>query len=80
MRTHALASARRAIVLAGALLFGAAVQADEIRVMSSGGFAASHLDLVSPFERSTKHKVITYYVSPEAAAAIRKYGMEPISR
>jgi molybdate transport system substrate-binding protein len=24
--------------------------------------------------------LIKYYVSPEAAAAIRKYGMEPISR
>jgi molybdate transport system substrate-binding protein len=59
MRTHVLVVARRALVLAGTLLSVAALQADEIRVMTSGGFAASHLDLVSPFERSTQHKVIT---------------------
>jgi molybdate transport system substrate-binding protein len=35
------------------------LQADDVRVMTSGGFAAPHLELVSPFERATRHHVLT---------------------
>lgn len=35
------------------------VQADEIRVLSSGGFAAPYLTLVAPFERATGHRLLT---------------------
>jgi len=38
---------------------GLPLHADEIRVMSSGGFAAAYLDLVGPFERASSHRVIT---------------------
>jgi molybdate transport system substrate-binding protein len=42
-----------------AVLTVATLWADEVRVMTSGGFAAPHLDLVSPFERATQHRVVT---------------------
>ena len=47
------------LLVAGTLLFVVTLQADEVRVMTSGGFAAPHLELVSPFERATKHRVVT---------------------
>jgi hypothetical protein len=31
--------------------------------MTSGGFAAPYLDLITPFERATKHTVITVTTS-----------------
>jgi molybdate transport system substrate-binding protein len=40
------------------LLYSAAVQAAEIRVMSSGGFKTAYVELASEFERVTGHKVI----------------------
>ena len=45
----------------GVLLAATALplHADEIRVMSSGGFAAAYLDLVGSFERASSHRVIT---------------------
>ena len=39
------------------------LQADEVRVMTSGGFAAPYLALVEPFERTTKHTVVTVTTS-----------------
>ena len=42
--------------------------ADEIRVMSSGGFAAPYLTLVTPFERATSHRLITEATSTGAGA------------
>jgi molybdate transport system substrate-binding protein len=48
-----------AVVLTGTLLAVSALHADEVRVMTSGAFAAAYLDLVGPFERATSHRVIT---------------------
>ena len=50
----------RAIPFALALLaFAAAVQAAEIRVVSSGGFAAAYRALAPEFERQTGHTLVT---------------------
>ena len=35
------------------------LHADEVRVMSSGGFASAYLDLVASFERVSSHRVVT---------------------
>ena len=44
------------------LLFVArGVAADDIRVMTSGGFTAPYLELVPGFERTTSHKVVTTF-------------------
>jgi molybdate transport system substrate-binding protein len=47
------------LLLLGMLATVVTLQADDVRVMTSGGFAAPHLDLVSPFERATRHHVLT---------------------
>ena len=39
------------------------LQADEVRVMTSGGFAAPYLAVIEPFERTTKHTVVTVTTS-----------------
>ena len=52
-------SIKAVAILAGTLLSAHALHADEIRVMTSGAFAAAYLDLVAPFERATSHRVIT---------------------
>jgi molybdate transport system substrate-binding protein len=54
---------KAAAVLAGMFLLASALHADEIRVMTSGGFAAAYLDLVAPFERATSHRVVTLATS-----------------
>jgi molybdate transport system substrate-binding protein len=59
MSTISLTRIKGALLIAGTLLFVGTLQADEVRVMTSGGFAAPHLQLISPFERATKHKVVT---------------------
>jgi molybdate transport system substrate-binding protein len=46
------------LVAAGLLLFAAAADAAEIRVMSSAGFKAAYLELAAEFERTTGHKVV----------------------
>jgi len=58
MRTLVICG-RRTVLVAAVLLFVATLQADDVRVMTSGGFAAPYLELVSPFERATKHRVVT---------------------
>jgi molybdate transport system substrate-binding protein len=40
---------------------GSAASADDIRVMTSGGFTAAFLELVPAFERATGHKVVTTF-------------------
>jgi molybdate transport system substrate-binding protein len=45
--------------LAGFLLLAGAAQADEVRVVSSGGFAAAYRTLTPEFERQTGHKLVT---------------------
>ena len=59
MSTISLTRIKGALLIAGTLLCVGTLQADEVRVMTSGGFAAPHLQLISPFERATKHKVVT---------------------
>lgn len=51
----------RALVLglAGVVLVAGEAAAAEIRVVSSGGFAAAYRALVPEFERATGHKVVT---------------------
>jgi molybdate transport system substrate-binding protein len=51
------------VVAAGTLVLLTPVLADEVRVMTSGGFAAPHLELVSPFERATTHTVVSLATS-----------------
>jgi molybdate transport system substrate-binding protein len=53
--------ARRAacIGLAASFLLMGAVQAAEVRVVSSGGFAAAYRSLAPEFERQTGHKLVT---------------------
>lgn len=43
------------------LLFARLVGAEEIHVITSGGFTAAYLQLVPEFERATGHKVITTF-------------------
>ena len=50
-------------VLALSLGTGVTAQAQEIRVMSSGGLAAPYVDLVPAIERSTSQKVVTLATS-----------------
>lgn len=53
---------RRALLLGGALLLSASLAlADEIRVISSGGFTAAYKQLVPLYEQASGHKVITSY-------------------
>jgi molybdate transport system substrate-binding protein len=54
---------RRTLLVAGPMLLVATLRAEEVRVMTSGAFAAPHLALVSAFEGATKHKVITQATS-----------------
>jgi molybdate transport system substrate-binding protein len=63
MRTVARTHIHRGLILAGTVLSIATVRAEEIRVMTSGGFAAPYLALVSPFERTHKHTVVTVTTS-----------------
>ena len=62
----ALAIAARSLAAAvvaasAALLLAPAACAAEIRVMTSGGFAAAYNELTPQFERVTGHKVLTAY-------------------
>lgn len=63
MRTIALTRMRCAVILAGTLLSVVTVRADEVRVMTTGGFAAPYLALVPPFERTNGHKILTVTTS-----------------
>jgi molybdate transport system substrate-binding protein len=52
-----------ALLIAAACLRVVTLQADEVRVMTSGGFAAPYLAMIAPFERATKHKAVTVTTS-----------------
>jgi molybdate transport system substrate-binding protein len=53
---------RRIVLLVGALLLSAGLAlADEIRVISSGGFTAAYKQLVPLYEQASGHKVVTAY-------------------
>lgn len=71
-----------ALGLAGILLLAGAVQAAEVRVVSSGGFAAAYRMLAPEFERQTGHTLATDWGpsmghTPEAVPARLARG-EPI--
>jgi molybdate transport system substrate-binding protein len=59
----AAATLRRAAVLlvVAHLCIAGAVAAEEIRVMTSGGFTAAYLQIVPAFERATGHQVLTTF-------------------
>jgi molybdate transport system substrate-binding protein len=59
MNATSATSVKGAVLLAGVILFVSTLQADEVRVMTAGAFAETYLELVSPFERATKHRVVT---------------------
>ena len=44
-------------------LCSATIYADDVRVMTSGGFAAPYLALIAPFERATPHTLVTVTTS-----------------
>ena len=48
-----------ALIFSSALLFAGTASGEEVRVMTAGGMAAAHLQLVSQFERATGHTVVT---------------------
>jgi molybdate transport system substrate-binding protein len=50
-----------ALALAALLLLAPSARADEIHVMTSGGFTAALLELIPEFERTTRHKVLTAF-------------------
>lgn len=50
-----------ALVAAALLLVAGPARADEIRVMTSGGFTAALVELLPEFERTTRHKVLTAF-------------------
>ena len=50
-----------ALVAAGLLCVAIAARADEIAVMTSGGFTAPFLEVVPEFERATGHTVVTAF-------------------
>src|SRR5687768_7224992 len=57
-----LLRASRTLVIAVVVLFlAAAAAAQEIRVMTSGGFTAPFLEVVPEFERSSKRDVVTSF-------------------
>ena len=64
MRTIERLPSFRAVLVVLALVPGAVpAWAQEVRVMTSGGLAAPHLDLVSTFEQRTSQKVVTDAIS-----------------
>ena len=58
-----LSRARRiaALAVTALLIVAPSARADEIRVMTSGGFTAALLELIPAFERTTHHKVLTAF-------------------
>ena len=55
----AITARRFAAIIAVLLFTRVALAADEIRVMTSGAFAAAHLELAPEFERATGHHIVT---------------------
>ncbi len=49
------------VFVAALLLVSTSARADEIHVMTSGGFTAALLELVPEFERTMRHKVLTAF-------------------
>jgi molybdate transport system substrate-binding protein len=53
--------AAAALLVIGPLLIVAAARADEIKVVTSGGFTAAYLELVPEYESSTHNKLVTEF-------------------
>jgi len=71
-----------ALIVAILLSLAATASADEIRVMTSGGFTAALLDVIPEFERATGNKVVTTFgasmgEAPDAIPARLQRG-EPV--
>jgi molybdate transport system substrate-binding protein len=49
------------LALLCALLFNATARADEIKVVTSGGFTAAYLELVPEYERATHNNLVTEF-------------------
>ena len=82
MRRRSFLSRAVALILAGSLLLSGAARAAEIRVVSSGGFAAAYKALAPEFEKKTGDKLLTEWGpsmgdTPQAVPARLKRG-EPI--
>jgi molybdate transport system substrate-binding protein len=58
---RAIGSKTLALIVVSLLLLAGRVNADEIRVMTSGGFTAAFLELAPEFERATRHTVVTAF-------------------
>jgi molybdate transport system substrate-binding protein len=59
MRTSSCVSRKIALLVASTLLLVGTVSANEIRVMTSGAFAAAYLELIPQLERVTEGKIVT---------------------
>jgi molybdate transport system substrate-binding protein len=60
MRKHSVCAAAAGL----AIVLASTAQADEIKLMSSGGMKVMLLDLTTPFERATGHRVTATYGAP----------------
>jgi molybdate transport system substrate-binding protein len=56
-----LARFRLSALAAAFLLLAAGASADQIRVMTSGGFTAAYLEVIPEFERMSGHEVLTSF-------------------
>ena len=61
MRTIPRTARTIALLAASLVLAASAALAQEVRVMTSGGFTAAYLEVVPEFERATKHRVLTAF-------------------
>ena len=59
MKTISLASRTLSLFLASFLLLAGTADGDEIKVMTSGGFAAPYHELIPEYERATQNKIVT---------------------
>src|SRR5258708_12930722 len=59
--SHRKFAAVATLPLICALLSVATVRADEIKVVTSGGFTAAYLELVPEYEGSTRNKLVTEF-------------------
>ena len=73
MRTIPRTARTIALLAASCVLAASTALAQEVRVMTSGGFTAAYLDVVPEFERATKHKVLTAF----GASHGRRAGLHP---
>ena len=66
-----LAARTAALGLASVLLLASRAAAQEVRVMSSGGFSAPYQEMVPEYERRTQNKILTSYGASMGARRTR---------